>query len=74
MIYKIIDILKKVCNYNGNIEPDTELIESDILDSLAIIKLLYELEDIGIEIQLTQISKHDLKSPVHIAKLIEKLL
>ena len=73
MIYKIIDILKKVCSYNETIEADTELIDSNILDSLAIINLLYELEYNGIEIQLTQISKDNLKTPLAIAKLIDKL-
>lgn len=73
MIYKVIDILKKVCNYNEAIEFDTELLESNILDSLAIINFLYELECIGVEIHLTQIKKEDLKSPSNIVKLIDTL-
>lgn len=50
------DILLRVCGPDA-LAPETDLIESGILDSLAFIELLSEFEDIGIEIQPTQIDK-----------------
>lgn len=70
MIEEILDILNKVCGIEEKICYDTELIESNILDSYAIVQMLYELEMINIELQLTQINKNDLKYPYTIAKLL----
>ncbi len=70
MIKEILDILNKVCGIEEEICYDTELIESNILDSYAIVQMIYELEMINIELQLTQINKNDLKYPYTIAKLL----
>lgn len=48
------EILLRVCGPEA-IAPDVDLIDSGLLDSLAVIELLSALEDIGVEIQLTEI-------------------
>ncbi len=54
---KIIDIIVQLTEYEELRDaPDTDLIEEDILDSLAFINLIIRLEDeFGIEIQPTQV-------------------
>ena len=71
MIDKIINILQNVCDIDKKIQKDTELIDSSILDSYALIQFIYELEKLGIELQLTQISKENLRYPYLIASYIE---
>ncbi len=73
MIDKILEILEKVCSIDEIIYSDTELIDSNILDSLALVQLVYELKNIGIELQLTQISKEQLRYPYLIANFIESM-
>lgn len=70
-IYKI---LYEICEDDAVLDPDCELIESGILDSLAFIELFSFLEDEGIMIQPTRIDRTLLKTPRSIAALIEKYL
>lgn len=63
-------ILVKVCNSKEVINPNIDLLESNILDSLAFINLLMELEDIGIEIQPTQVDKDCFRNVDSIIKLV----
>ncbi|QSX06741.1 hypothetical protein JYG23_04660 [Sedimentibacter sp. zth1] len=72
MIDKILEILNKVCASENEICKDTELLDSGILDSYAIIQFIYELELLDIELQLTQISKRDLRNPIAICNLINR--
>lgn len=69
----IIDIIIKVTNYTNlkeNIEID--LIQNEILDSLAFIELITELEEtFAIEIQPTQIPSDTWRSVEKIVKMIE---
>ena len=52
---QIIDIIKKVTGYD-ELSEDIDLLEEDIIDSLAFIELITELEDaFNIEIQPTQV-------------------
>lgn len=67
---KIEDILFEICETERVYEPDIDLIESGILDSYAVIELLAELEDEGIELQITQIDRKLL----HTVKGIEQLV
>lgn len=70
-----MDVNKFICEICGLDEPlkdDEELIESEILDSLAIIELISALEDEGIVIHLTRIDRSMLKTVASINKLIEE--
>lgn len=71
MLDKVLKILNNICESDELILSDTELLESGILDSLAMIELFNELEDIGIEIQPTKIKREQLKTAKSIAKLPE---
>lgn len=72
---KIIDIIIKLTGYedlrnNSNVN----LIEEDILDSLAFIELIGELEnEFDIEIQPTQIPKESWNSVDNIVQMVKDL-
>ena len=74
---KIIDIIIEVCedeSLRDNIK-EIDLLEDDILDSLAFINLMSRLEEeFNIEIQPTQISPDTWKSVSSIADLVKKLI
>ena len=66
----ISKILYEICEDDAVLDPDCELIESGILDSLAFIELITELEDtFNIEIQPTQIPSDTWRSIDGIVKL-----
>lgn len=71
---EIIDIIIKVTNYTElkeNIEID--LIQNEILDSLAFIELITELEEtFDVEIQPTQVPSDTWRSVEKIVKMIEE--
>ena len=73
---KIVDIIIKLTEYEELREnPDVDLIEEDILDSLAFIELINELqEEFGIEIQPTQVDKNVWRKVDRITKMVEELL
>lgn len=51
---------------------DTEVIENGMLDSLAFVKLLVELEnEFGIKIDLTALDLDDFSSVTRVARLVE---
>lgn len=70
---KIIDILVKVCDDEAiKRDKNIDLIETDILDSLAFINLIAELEDeFDIEIQPTQIEPDTWRSVDKIVRMVE---
>ena len=70
-IYKI---LYEVCENECVYDPDCELLESGVLDSLAFIELFARLEDEGIEIQPTRIDRRCLKTPGEIEKLVKEYI
>ena len=70
----IADILYEVCEDDSVYNPDFDLIESDVLDSLAFIEFLSKLEDLGIVIQPTRINRKLLRTPRTIEKMINDYL
>lgn len=70
-IYKI---LYEVCENECVYEPDCELLESGVLDSLAFIELFARLEDEGVEIQPTRIDRKRLSTPAEIEKLVKEYI
>lgn len=68
----IKDFICTVCDLDEPPENDCDLIESGILDSLAIIEMLNALEDEGITIHLTQIDRNRLRTIESIEKLIDE--
>ena len=72
---KIIDIIVKVCGDESVISNlDVDLIEKDMLDSLALINLISMLEDeFDIEIQPTTINPNTWKSVNKIIDLVENI-
>ncbi len=69
----IIGILTEVCAQGGSILPETELLDSGRLDSLAFIELLNALEDRGIDIQPTRVQRECFRTPVSITVLCHKI-
>jgi len=69
----ISKILYEICGDESVLDPNCELIESGLLDSLAMIELVSRLEDEGVIIHLTRIDRNRLKTPKSIAELIEEL-
>ena len=68
---QITDIIKKVTGYD-ELSEDIDLLEEDIIDSLAFIELITELEDtFNIEIQPTQVTGDTWRSIDGIVKLVE---
>ena len=72
---KIIEIIEKLTGFNGLKENrEIDLIENEILDSLAFIELITSLEEeFNIEIQPTQVDSDTWRSVRKIAKLVESL-
>lgn len=73
---KIIDIIIRLTEYEDlRNNPNVNLIEEDILDSLAFIELIEELEnEFDIEIQPTQIPNDTWNSINNIVKMVENLI
>jgi D-alanine--poly(phosphoribitol) ligase subunit 2 len=72
---KIIEIIEKISGYKNLRENrNIDLLENEILDSLAFIELLTALEDeFNIEIQPTQVSPDTWRSITSIANLVTRL-
>ncbi len=72
---KIIDIIIRLTEYEDlRNNPNVNLIEEDILDSLAFIELIEELEnEFDIDIQPTQIPNDTWNSVNNIVEMVENL-
>ena len=72
---KIIEIIENLIGYDKLKENvDIDLLENEILDSLAFIELITILEEkFNIEIQPTQVEPNTWRSVKKIAELVEKL-
>lgn len=69
---KIVDILKKL-KPDGNFETSSDFLEDNLLDSLTIISLFTEIEEIcGIEIDVVEIEEDDLISEESLLKMVER--
>lgn len=73
---KIIEIIIRLTEYEElRNNPDVNLIEEDILDSLAFIELIEELEnEFDIEIQPTQVSNDTWEYVDNIVTMVEGLM
>lgn len=72
---KIIEIIENLTGYDKLKENvDIDLLENEILDSLAFIELMTTLEEeFNIEIQPTQVDPNTWRSVKKITELVEKL-
>ncbi len=72
---KIIQIIENISDYNDLKEnKDIDLLEENILDSLAFIELISALEDeFDIEVQPTQVNPDTWRNVKDIVNLVEKL-
>lgn len=71
----MIDVRKllfEICEDKAVYEDGIDLVESGLLDSLAVIELFDALEDAGIELQPTQIDRNLLRSVAGIESLIRE--
>lgn len=66
-VEEIVSLLSEFCEHDREIMPDTELLESGLLDSLAFIELLNALEDRGCDIQPTRQPRERFATPESIA-------
>lgn len=65
----VVGLLSEYCEHDGDILPDTELLESGMLDSLAFIELLNALEDMGCTVQPTRYPRSAFSTPRSIADI-----
>lgn len=68
-IDEMIAFLYEFCEPEQPILPDTELLESGLLDSMAFIELLDALADRGCELQPTRCPRSAFSTPESIVKL-----
>lgn len=73
MIDAIIEILNGVCGADeGEITPDTELFDEEILDSFGLVQLLVELENqMNVKLDPAALERAQLSTPAKIAALAE---
>ena len=68
----ISKILYEICEDENVYNPDFDLIENGLLDSLALIELFSVLEDNGIILHPTRIDRNMLRTPGSIQKLVDE--
>jgi D-alanine--poly(phosphoribitol) ligase subunit 2 len=77
-LVKLRDQLEGIFRDVLNVElpsPDTDILEAGILDSLAFVTLLFEIEErFGVRIPLDQLDLEDIRTVDRISLLIEALL
>ena len=65
-------ILVDACGSQDVLQEGTDLLDSGLLDSLGLISLLDDLEDIGIVIQPTQVDRNECRTLEGILNLCRK--
>ena len=70
----VADLLYELCEDEAVYRPGTDLVESGLLDSYAVIELISRLEDEGIVLQLTRIDRSKLRTVRGIEELIQEAL
>ena len=70
----VCKILYEISEDERVLNPDCELIESEILDSFVFILFFSKLEDLGIEISPTRIDRNILKTPKSIQEYLDEFL
>jgi len=68
---KVRGILVRVCRSDEVLLDDVDLLDSGLLDSLALIELFDELEQAGITLLPTQVSRDQLRTVKGICEAIE---
>ncbi len=68
----IRNLLVRVCGTEDALDESIDLIDSGILDSLAFIELLTELDFEGISIQPTQVDRNRFRSVNSIIELVKE--
>ena len=66
-------LLYEIIGDEAVLEPDCELLESGLLDSLALIELVNLLEEEGVTLHLTRIDRQRLKTTSSITELVKEL-
>jgi len=66
---RVLALLAECCGTREAAQPGTDLLERDLLDSLAFIDLLEGLEDMGIELQPTRLPRDAFRTPESILAL-----
>ncbi len=66
-------LLYEIIGDEAVLEPDCELLESGLLDSLAMIELVNLLEEEGVTLHLTRIDRQRLKTTGSITELVKEL-
>ena len=69
----VCKLLYELCDDKAVLNPDCELLESGILDSLAFIELFSKLEDLGNEVFPSRISREVLKTPKSIQDYLNSI-
>lgn len=70
----IVGLLNEYCEHDEEITPDTDLLESGMLDSLAFIELLNALEDMGVQVYPTRHPRSAFSTPRTICALCNEIL
>lgn len=68
----IRELLVNACGSEEALEPGMDLIDSGLLDSLALISFLTDLEEYGIEIQPTQVNPSQFRTFDGILALVKQ--
>ena len=66
-------LLYEIIGDEAVLDPDCELLESGLLDSLALIELVNLLEEEGVTLHLTRIDRQRLKTTGSITELVKEL-
>ena len=74
MKINIKDIIYKIADNRMEFDENTDLIESGILDSLGMIELFSILDDMNINLQITQIDRNKLRTISGIESLVNDYL
>ena len=70
----IADLLYEICEDDAVYDDGTDLVQSGLLDSYAVIELISRLEDEGVVLQLTQIDRSRLSTVRGIEELVNEEL
>lgn len=71
----MIDIPKmlyEICEDENVYNPEFDLIENGVLDSLAMIELFSKFEELGLDMQPTRIDRNRLRTPRSIEELVNE--
>lgn len=71
---KLLDLLAEICEDDVvKEEPDLNLVEEGLIDSLGYIQLLFELEDrFGIVIAPTEYKREEMDTPAKILEIVKR--